>query len=778
MSQRKAVQRDFSGGEVSPKLLQREDTEAYKRSVLTMVNYMPTLQGTVMRCPGTRYLEEIGDLDARIVPYLTSGNERSLLAFTPGNVRLMRNVTERLGENVVGLGGDPGTGIITYRKKINPNPSFHQGLNDWIATPEAYTGGNGDGPLGVFMDPDLPNTVAMVPRLYDYPQEADTVTLEGSAVVDVATNGITLDYFIRYLRNPPSNVGGFIFNVVISENSDYSSPISDVTFNKADYGVGSSFVPPVSNIDLPTVAWTGTLYFKLTATATSIPERESSNPQFGVHYFNIWANGQVELTDADLATPPYAAEDLQDLHYIQSPYADKELVVTHPRHEPHKLYFNTGGGSYQFIPIVFTNGPSVWTVNNYPASCTSFNGRLILGGSQSFKTATGDPVATVSETVWGTEAGRWSTFTAAPGSNPDDSIEFNTVYRSPIQWVYGQKALLVGALEFEYSAISDAIFSPGDLGVAVQSTHGSNNVQPAGFGTGVVFPSDGGTKVRMMSYQEQEQSWVAPDLTMTNPEICFPKIVRLARMRNPHQMCVVLKSDGTLALLHSEAGLKGWSRYSIDGGQIKDICVMADENGVDVLFMTVQRNINGVRKLYLEAIADWTYAEQWDYCDSHLVFNYETPTSTITGLDHLEGKRVQVADNYRYVGSFEVVGGEVTLDDDIGGTTPMTSCIVGLQNTSKLKTLPPGKLDPATQSRFTRLVVRILASIRPTVNGYRPEDRSPEMAMNLSQQLDVVHDVEISATDWEPGNSIDIQEILPFRQELIGIFGIQEVGER
>ena len=76
------VQRSFSGGEISPRMLMRTDHPYYKQSAMQMVNFIPTPQGSAVRAPGTRYLQDVGELKARIVPYLTTGNERSLLLFT------------------------------------------------------------------------------------------------------------------------------------------------------------------------------------------------------------------------------------------------------------------------------------------------------------------------------------------------------------------------------------------------------------------------------------------------------------------------------------------------------------------------------------------------------------------------------------------------------------------------------------------------------------------------------------------------------------------------
>lgn len=883
------IQRSFGGGEISRRMLMRQDHEYYKQSALEMLNFFPTIQGTAQRAPGTRYLQAIDptleidwdyqgdstsnaaageivydsttspdvlriayeddagtdqsgflstiqsgdtftfgtwtatvqstptddsgnsqfivevvltgsapstgvetltflpDLDARIIPYFTTGNERSILIFTQGAVKLLRNVNDRIAEDTIGLSGDPGTGTITYRKQIIPNSSFRQGIEPWTVDPVEYppTGGDGEENLGVYLDAYNAHALRMVPRLYKYSGEASTCTADIVCEVDVATDVATIDYHVDYLKNPgSSDKGSYTFNIVVSPNSDYSSPIYDETYTEQTHpNAYAAFNAGLENISLPSAGWTGTLYVRLTATAETSDDYEYSNPHFSVRYVDLWVNGEVELTEADLVTP-YHADDLADLHFIQSPYGDKELVVTHPRHQPHKFYFDTGPGEYKFEPISFTNTPSEWSVNNYPATCGTYQGRLVLAGGQSFRVATGDPVAAVAETVWCTDVAQWAQFSTSTPVIPSDSLEFVATYRSPIQWVHGQQTLLIGALEFEYSAQAQqtgdgstaAVIAPGDLGVLLHSTHGSRNIQPAAFGSGVLFASDAGTKVRRMTYFDEKQAWLADDMCLFNPEICFPSIRRMVRVRNPHQMCWVLKASGEIAVFHSESGIQGWSRYKINGGNIEDICVTPDDDGRDVVYMLVKRTVDGSKRMYLEAIPNFTYAEEWAYMDCHLRYNFETATDTITGLDHLEGRTVHVADKYRFLGSYTVESGQVVLDDDIGGTNSVVTCVVGLNHNSKLVTLPPQKLDPGSESRYIRFSVRVSGSTRPIINGTRPNDREPATPLGMSQGPDGLRDEHVPDTGYSPHKSIEISEHLPFRTEILGIYGKLEAN--
>lgn len=765
------IQRDFSGGEISGRMLMRADTDIYKKSALEMVNFYPTLLGSAKRAPGTRFIREImmpdGEEDevsataVRIIPYLTRANERSLAIFTPGYVTLVTDIADGITGNTA-----QSNGLVAFRKQINPFPNFESRGPNWVYQPEAYISANGDGPLGVRWQP---NHLIMAARKYKISSDSLTAVASTTVNVDTPTSVLTIDYRIGYDDNIPV-AGGYTFNIRAGSTAG-SNDIWNLNFT-GDVG---TIREAVTNVNLPTAGWTGTVYITATLTATASDTEQYSTPRFGIYRLGVYADGVVATADTAPMVTPYTADQLDDLHYVQSPYNDKELVVTHPRHPPHKLYFDTGSGSYVFEPITFSNAPLVWADNNYPATCSSYHGRLILAGGNSYEVL-GSPITSATETVWGTEVGLWDTFTAS-AVDPDDSIEFTAIYRSPIQWVFGHKSLLIGALEMEYVATGDSIFSPGDLGVNLHSTHGSKDVQPVAFGDGVLFPAEGGTKVRFMSYNFEVDGWTAPDMTLLNPTICITGIVRMARLRNPHQMCLVLTQSGDIAILSSDSGVNGWSRYRVAQGVVTDICVQPDNSGMDVVYLVVRRKVEGVDKLFLEAIANWSEGASWDYTSSTVVVNLATSGATITGLAHLEGQRVQVYDNNNYYGTFTVSGGSITVTDQAGNNIDLALVRVGLLNPCYMKTLPPETLDPGAKMRYVDFSVRVLFSSNPVINtdpptfGQRPPERNPSTPLNQSQPVSIISDLTVSKAGWDPYQIITIEENLPLPCEILGVYG-------
>jgi hypothetical protein len=797
------IQVDFSGGEVSSRMYMRADTEMFAKSALQMENFQPTLQGTVERSPGTRFVHDLdfATPNMRIIPYLTPANERGLVEITSSGLKLFPNILRELIDDGADT-GPPVGGIVPIREQIVPNHDIIGGPDPWVMDPEWYPAG-GERPAGAEWREEDGGKIMLQARWWKA-IDPHTVTVTNEAEITFATDIVTISFDFEYVDNDMLQDGGDYTAFIRVGSTEGASDVMNYEFT----GEIGKRATRVFNESLPTGAWTGTLYATIEVNAVAPDDGEHSSPLFALYRLSMFSDNEVDINGTAVwGTVPYTFDEIRELQYVQSPYAgsagtvpafiapSKQLVITHPNHPPMQLYFNTDVDKldpadgvtpvpvgYAFIEMDFgSQTPINWT-NGYPLACASFNGRLILGGSQG-KPIPGQATSVSTETVWGTEVGLWETFTdpdADPGVIPSDSIEFTTIYRSPIQWLYGQKQLLIGALEMEYTASADGIFQPADIGVSMQHTHGSVAVQPVGFGETVLFPADAGTRVRAMNYQEDDQGWVAPDLTLFHPELCASGIRRMVRMRNPHQMCVVLLNNGTLAILHQDsyANVMGWSRIKYNGAPIKDICVVTTEEGEDVLFCTVWRVIAGTRALYLEAITDWAVNKVWAYVQSNKRYNFDVATNVLPRLEHIEGKRVLVIGDGEYLGAFIVTSGVVTLLDDLGQAINVVAAIVGLPMESRFMSLPVLGTDPSAMKRFSQLTVKTRGSIRPRIvvtgsgdDWQRFADRDPATPLNVTQKTDNVFDNEIMNMGWDKHQIVHIREQIPLRVEILGIYG-------
>ena len=285
--------------------------------------------------------------------------------------------------------------------------------------------------------------------------------------------------------------------------------------------------------------------------------------------------------------------------------------------------------------------------------------------------------------------------------------------------------------------------------------------------------------MRAMQYVAESEYWVSPDMTLYHPELFARNggVRRMVRLKNPHQICVCVMGNGVLALLHQDsyANISAWSRLWISGNMI-DACVLPQDDGTDVLYMLVRRKVEGVTKVYLEAIGDWTYAEEsnWGYTASSVTYIPATAGNVITGLDHLEGKIVQVVADRSYIGSWQVEGGQITMLDGTGAPINVSNAEVGVSTRARIRTMPQITQDPGSKKRWSDLYVRVVNSSRPKINGKRPRDRDPIMFMDEAQQLDVINDYQDVTFNHGRTKIIEVRETLPTRLEILGIFGTVE----
>jgi hypothetical protein len=146
----------------------------------------------------------------------------------------------------------------------------------------------------------------------------------------------------------------------------------------------------------------------------------------------------------------------------------------------------------------------------------------------------------------------------------------------------------------------------------------------------------------------------------------------------------IVNKDGSATILNTlrSQDINGFTSWNT-AGKIKSVCVVDDQ-----LFMTVEREVNGVDKLYIER---WDFYYRMDCSITSLV---DVNTGEIDGLDHLEQETVTVVtrngfndayENY-VIGSQPVAGGSIILD--LNDAFSLVTYEVGLPFVPTIKPMP------------------------------------------------------------------------------------------
>jgi hypothetical protein len=281
-------------------------------------------------------------------------------------------------------------------------------------------------------------------------------------------------------------------------------------------------------------------------------------------------------------------------------------------------------------------------------------------------------------------------------------------------WIRSGKRLRVGTSSGEFilwSGSNESPITPTNVIVSPESSYGSlENVSPALVGKDVLFVGRTGRKVRNMEYVFENDGFDAPDLTLLSEDITIGKVVEIAYQENPDNILWCRLDTGKLIGLTyvKEQDVIAWHEHQLGGSfsggppVVESIQVIPDQNGeYDELWMVVKRTINGNTVRYIEYM-ERTFDEDITLTnarllDSLLVYSGAS-TTTISGLDHLEGEDVRVVAAGVDRGTYTVSSGSITL------TKSVTTAYVGLMYNNYLQSLRfegGGRMGVA-QGRLTR----------------------------------------------------------------------------
>lgn len=336
----------------------------------------------------------------------------------------------------------------------------------------------------------------------------------------------------------------------------------------------------------------------------------------------------------------------------------------------------------------------------YPRAVAFYEDRLLWAGS------TNNP-----QTIWGSKSGDYENHQRSSDDDGAYVYTINTDQVNVIEWMSPGKVLVIGTVggEFIMSASSlDEAITPTNVRVTRQQTKGSKQgVRALRIGSSVLFVQRSGRKVRDMSYSFNNDAYEAPDRTLLSREISQSGLISAAYQQEPNQVVWYARGDGQVACLtlEKEENVIGWHRHVIGGtnAKVESIAVIPHPEGdADQVWMVVSRTINGSTKKYIEYM-EKTWEETKDpedafFVDSGLTYD-GSPTTSLSGLDHLEGESVVILADGATHPPKTVSSGAITLDRSASVVQ------VGLEYYGSLQTMrfDGGAADGTAQGKTKRI---------------------------------------------------------------------------
>ena len=342
----------------------------------------------------------------------------------------------------------------------------------------------------------------------------------------------------------------------------------------------------------------------------------------------------------------------------------------------------------------------------YPACVTFFEQRLVFAGT------TAQP-----QTIFFSRSADYENFDDQYHETvaDDDAIVYTIASNqvNAIRFLTATRTLIIGTAGGEFAVNGGGTgesITPTNILINKQSNHGAANVDGIAVGNATLFLQRAKRKIRELAYNFDVDGYVAPDLTILAEHVTESGITQMAYQEEPNSIIWCVRTDGQLLgfTYQREQQVTAWHRHIFGGsfGSGNAVCesveVLPTDSSEYQVWVIVKRTINGVTKRYVEYLHNLDFDEtddtSFNYLDSQLAYD-GSATTTISGLDHLEGEEVSILANGATHPNKTVSSGAITLDRS------STKVKVGLPYVSLLQTMriDAGSQNGTSQSKTKRI---------------------------------------------------------------------------
>ena len=365
------------------------------------------------------------------------------------------------------------------------------------------------------------------------------------------------------------------------------------------------------------------------------------------------------------------------------------------------------------------------TVRGWPVSVCFHQDRLVIGGSKDLPNR-----------LWMSKSGDIWNFDLGEGLD-DEGIEFSILSDqvNAIRAVFSGRDLQVFTSGAEWQVVGSPL-TPATVQIDRQTRIGSmtdRTIAPADIDGATIFVARNGREVREFLYTDLEAAYQSTDLSLLAQHLIKDPIDSAFDKRN--RLLHFVLDDGTMATLtnYRMEKVSAWTLQETSG-MFLSVAVTGDD-----VYVLVYRN----------GIYTIEYFDHELNQDATLLGTSVNPTTTWSGLNHLEGQSVSIiADDIVRVNKI-VSGGSITLDDAASDVK------IGLPYTHIVEPLPPSLLSINGAGRAVRMVEAV----------FRVEETSA-LILDVGRGLDV-----IPLRDFDDGEILDAPIESISRDIIVKAFG-------
>jgi len=742
---------NFKSGEISPRLEGRIDLQKYNEAAQTLDNMIVFPSGGATRRPGTSFAGRSKDGGkVRLINFEFSDEQAYVLEFGANYIRFFKD-----------------GGILTEATKTI---SAITKANPAVVTATSHGFSNGDrvfisGVVGMTEVNNLEFTVAGVTthtfQLSGINSSAfTTYSSAGTAgkIVEVTTTYSVTDIFdinyaqsadVLYLAHkdhePAKLTRTTTTSFTLADIDFVDGPYLDenITTTTITSNANTGTVTLTASADLFVAGHVGALFqfrerveigHEAWAASTSYAQNDL------VHFNGNLYKKTDSGSDSSGTQPPVHLEGTETYGIIDWEYQHsgtgfvKITAVTNATTATAVVQTH----NFLVLPAVATAGTTQWsegafsTKNGFPRAVGFYEQRLYFAGT------TAQP-----QSVFGSVSGDFENHT--PGTEDDAAINITIAsdkvnvikHLLPARFLQ----ILTSSSEFTLSGGSGAQpVTPTNVNVLRETTFGSSNVRPLRAGNSTILIQKGQEKVKEITFDLDTDGLLGIDLTILADHIPRGGLTDMVWQQEPELILWFVHADGRLiGLTYDRANAAiGWHTHSIGGSGIVESITAIPSGSEDQVYISVKRTINSSTVRHIELLKPLQFDGQITdafFVDSGLTYD-GSATSTITGLNHLEGETVSILADGSAHADKTVSGGSITLDRNA------SKAHIGYSYTSTIETLrlEGGANDGVSQGKIKRIhgvTVRFLESVGAEVgpdtsNLDRIPFRDSSMAMDTA----------------------------------------------
>jgi hypothetical protein len=740
-------QPSFGKGEIAPSLYGRFDLNAYSIGAKIIENFLVTRAGGLVNTPGTKFIGEVKDSTkkTRLIPFQFSTTQTYVLEFGNLYIRVIKDggYVLETAQNITGI-SNANPGVLTYSGADPAN-------GDWMY----LTGIGGMTQLnGKIVKVAGVNTGANTFNLQDI--DGNNINTTGYGTY---TSGGTM---ARIYTITSTYVEADLFRLKFKQSADVMTithpsyvtreltRTGHANWTLTDKTYGPDIAAPAITSGSFSTGETGQIY-SYRATSIDGTTLEESLPssvwsQDGAPD-GSWSAGEY-LTIG--GTSPTAASKVNIYKSVNGVFGFIGQAVP-------------SSGTWTFIDTKYEpdtlDAPQEERTpfsgaGNYPQCSTYFEQRDVYGGSTS--RPQGFDMS---------QSGNYGNFNVSTPLKADDAISRNIAAQkvNEIRHFVPLQALLVmtsGGVWKVYAGGQSDVVTPTSITVRLQTEIGVSHVPPIVIGEQVIFVQEKGNLYRDLGYSFQADSYVGNDLCVLSSHMFEGRtIVDNAYAAVPYSIVYSVLDNGVMATMTymREQEMVAWTRQVTDG--FYESVAVISEGNEDAVYVIVRRTIDGVSRRFVERFSTRYFANVEDQFFVHCGLTYDgAPTTTISGLDHLEGETVAILADGDVMPQAVVTNGSITLQAEA------SKVHVGLPYVSELESLPVGDTQGGVGKR--KKVVKVRARVERSRGMWVGPKRTDmtEMKRDPLWQNDLVTDeVEVLTV---PENNESVTCIIQQRDPL------------